>query len=125
LQKCIPLSQSAAFPNRATERIFEQRSKPRAQNPEETSMPVIQKTNPKPAAELEGIPPELRWTNGAAKPDVEALLARIAQLEAQVARKSTLTLKVSEKGAVSLHGMGRFPVTLFGQQLAESLGYGR
>jgi hypothetical protein len=27
-----------------------------------------------------------------------------------------LTLKVSEKGAVSLYGMGRFPVTLYKEQ---------
>jgi len=27
-----------------------------------------------------------------------------------------LSLKVSEKGAVSLHGMGRFPVTLYKEQ---------
>ena len=67
------------------------------------------------------IPPMLDRRNGAAKPDVDALLARIAQLEAQVARKSTLTLKVSEKGAVSLYGMGRFPVTLFGQQWLKVL----
>jgi hypothetical protein len=65
--------------------------------------------------------PDALKRNGAAKPaDVEALL-RIAQLEAQVARKSTLTLKVSEKGAVSLYGMGRFPVTLFGQQWRKVL----
>lgn len=48
---------------------------------------------------------------------LEAALARIAQLEA--AAKSSerkLSLKVSEKGAVSLYGMGRFPVTLYGTQ---------
>lgn len=32
---------------------------------------------------------------------------------------STLTLKVSEKGAVSLYGMGKFPVTLYGEQWAK------
>jgi hypothetical protein len=30
--------------------------------------------------------------------------------------KGGLTLKVSEKGAVSLYGMGRFPVTLYKEQ---------
>jgi hypothetical protein len=29
---------------------------------------------------------------------------------------STLRLKVSEKGAVSVYGMGRFPVTLYKEQ---------
>jgi hypothetical protein len=31
-------------------------------------------------------------------------------------KPSGLTLKVSEKGAVSLYGMGRFPVTLYKEQ---------
>jgi hypothetical protein len=55
--------------------------------------------------------------------DVQALLARIAELEQQVAQKTnrTLTLKVSEKGAVSLYGLGRFPVTLFGGQWLKVL----
>jgi hypothetical protein len=75
-------------------------------------MAILQsKTKP----ELEGIPPMLQ-RNGAAKPDVDALLARIAQLEAQVAAKGTLTFKVSEKGALSIYGMGRFPVSLYREQ---------
>ena len=48
---------------------------------------------------------------------LEAALARIAQLEATAkASERKLSLKVSEKGAVSLYGMGRFPVTLYGTQ---------
>ena len=49
-------------------------------------------------------------------PDMTAMAARIAQLEAQLASASApraLTLKVSEKGALSVYGMGRFPVTLY------------
>lgn len=42
------------------------------------------------------------------------LLAIIANMQKASERK--LTLKVSEKGAVSLYGMGRFPVTLYGTQ---------
>lgn len=43
---------------------------------------------------------------------------RIAELEAMVAklkaaRQGKLTLKVSDKGAVSVYGMGRWPVTLY------------
>lgn len=45
--------------------------------------------------------------------DVQAL---IAALQAKADKPRTLSLKVSEKGAVSLYGMGRFPVTLYGQQ---------
>lgn len=50
----------------------------------------------------------------------EQLIAMVAGLQAQSQRK--LTLKVSEKGAVSLYGMGRFPVTLYGQQWERLLG---
>ena len=44
----------------------------------------------------------------------EELEAMVARFQASSQRK--LTLKVSEKGAVSLYGMGRFPVTLYGSQ---------
>jgi hypothetical protein len=47
-------------------------------------------------------------------PALAAALARIAQLEAAAkSAERKLTLKVSEKGALSLYGMGRFPVTLY------------
>lgn len=42
--------------------------------------------------------------------------AYIASLQAKASAPRALTLKVSEKGAVSLYGMGRFPVTLYGSQ---------
>ena len=42
--------------------------------------------------------------------------AYIASLQAKAAAPRTLSLKVSEKGAVSLYGMGRYPVTLYGSQ---------
>jgi hypothetical protein len=81
-------------------------------------------TTTKTTAKLDdGIPAILdRRTNGAGKPDVDALLAKIAELEAKVARKSTLVLKVSEKGAVSLYGLGRFPLTLYAEQWRKVLG---
>ena len=44
----------------------------------------------------------------------EELEAMVSRMQASSQRK--LTLKVSEKGAVSLYGMGRFPVTLYGSQ---------
>ena len=47
---------------------------------------------------------------------LETLRARIAELEAEVAvakAPKPVKLKVSEKGAVSLYGLGRFPVTLY------------
>lgn len=51
-----------------------------------------------------------------AEPTVAELLARIEALQAQVAKGASpraLTLKVSEKGALSIYGLGRFPITLY------------
>lgn len=45
------------------------------------------------------------------------MAARIAELEAQLAKKTPSgSIKVSVKGAVSYYGLGRFPVTLYGEQ---------
>lgn len=52
--------------------------------------------------------------------DHAELVALVLAQQAQSQRK--LTLKVSEKGAVSLYGMGRFPVTLYGEQWERLLG---
>jgi hypothetical protein len=48
------------------------------------------------------------------KAELERLRAENAKLKSKDA--AGLSLKVSEKGAVSLYGMGRFPVTLYKQQ---------
>jgi hypothetical protein len=53
------------------------------------------------------------------EPTKEELLARIAELESEAAKKKntgSISFKVSEKGAVSVYGMGRFPVTLYYEQ---------
>ena len=57
----------------------------------------------------------------------EDMKAEIEKLRAENERlknkgTSRLTLKVSEKGAVSLYGVGRFPVTLYKEQWAKVLG---
>lgn len=49
------------------------------------------------------------------------LLAKIEAMQSEndrlrKAATSKITLKVSDKGAVSLYGMGRFPVTLYRTQ---------
>jgi hypothetical protein len=54
---------------------------------------------------------------------VEALQKRIAELEAAQRNGRSLSLKVSEKGAVSCYGLGRFPVTLYGQQWLRLLDF--
>jgi len=49
------------------------------------------------------------------KAELERLRAENEKLK--MSKNSTgLSLKVSEKGAVSLYGMGRFPVTLYKEQ---------
>lgn len=48
------------------------------------------------------------------KAELERLRAENAKLKTK--DKGGITLKVSEKGAVSLYGMGRFPVTLYKEQ---------
>lgn len=56
------------------------------------------------------------------EPTKEELLARIAELEKAQKRSGSLSFKVSEKGAVSVYGMGRFPVTLYYEQWNRLLG---
>jgi hypothetical protein len=59
----------------------------------------------------------------------EQMLAEMARLRAEnealrakpVAR---VTMKVSEKGALSLYGMGRFPVTMYKEQWLRVLAMG-
>ena len=46
----------------------------------------------------------------------EQMAARIAELEGRLAKGGSLSFKVSEKGAVSVYGLGRFPVTLYLEQ---------
>lgn len=56
---------------------------------------------------------------GALKAELERLRAENAALKARTARG--VTLKVSEKGAVSVYGLGRFPVTLYKEQWVRLL----
>jgi hypothetical protein len=53
----------------------------------------------------------------------EQMAARIAELEGQLTKNSTLSFKVSEKGAVSVYGLGRFPVTLYFEQWHKLLAH--
>ena len=55
--------------------------------------------------------------------DVQAELARLkAENERlQKQQESPLRLKVSAKGALSVYGLGRFPVTLYKEQWARLL----
>ncbi|HKV53828.1 MAG TPA: hypothetical protein VJN94_04220 [Candidatus Binataceae bacterium] len=51
----------------------------------------------------------------------EQMAARISELEARLAKGGTFRFKVSEKGAVSVYGLGRFPVTLYVEQWEKLL----
>lgn len=53
--------------------------------------------------------------------ELERLRAENQALKSKPSRGS-LSLKVSEKGAVSLYGLGRFPVTLYKEQWLKLLG---
>ena len=50
--------------------------------------------------------------------DVQAELARLRAENERLkqAGRGKLSMKVSEKGALSVYGMGRFPVTLYKEQ---------
>jgi len=56
----------------------------------------------------------------------EDLLAQLEALKAENERlkqkkNSAISMKVSEKGAVSVYGLGRFPVTLYQEQWMKLL----
>lgn len=53
------------------------------------------------------------------KAELERLKAENERLKQRSAR--AISLKVSEKGAVSLYGLGRFPVTLYKEQWGRIL----
>jgi hypothetical protein len=56
--------------------------------------------------------------------DLQAELDRLRAENDRLKNKTVrgLSLKVSEKGAVSLYGIGRFPVTLYKEQWLKVLG---
>lgn len=59
--------------------------------------------------------------------EVKALRERLAAIEAEnaalkAASASRISLRVSDKGAISLYGIGQFPVTLYLEQWEKVLG---
>ncbi len=51
------------------------------------------------------------------KAELERLRAENERLkQGSAAKKGEISLKVSQKGAVSVYGLGRFPVTLYREQ---------
>jgi hypothetical protein len=56
------------------------------------------------------------------KAELERLRAENEALKTKKSSSGTLSMKVSEKGALSVYGMGRFPVTLYKEQWLKLLG---
>lgn len=56
------------------------------------------------------------------KAELDRLRAENEALKNKSPGKGTLSMKVSEKGALSIYGMGRFPVTLYKEQWLKLLG---
>ncbi len=56
--------------------------------------------------------------------DLKAELERLRRENAALKKGAAtgVTMKVSEKGALSIYGMGRFPVTLYKEQWLKLLG---
>jgi hypothetical protein len=53
--------------------------------------------------------------------DVTAELERLRAENARLKQRPAGSLRVSQKGAVSLYGLGRFPVTLYKEQWSRLL----
>jgi hypothetical protein len=56
------------------------------------------------------------------KAEIERLNAENENLKNKKTTEGSLSMKVSEKGALSIYGMGRFPVTLYKEQWLKLLG---
>lgn len=56
------------------------------------------------------------------KAELERLKAENAALKSKKGAGGSISMKVSEKGALSIYGMGRFPVTLYKEQWTKLLG---
>jgi len=54
--------------------------------------------------------------------ELERLRAENQRLKQQGTKAGSLSFRVSEKGAVSVYGLGRFPVTLYQEQWDKLLG---
>ncbi len=55
------------------------------------------------------------------KAEIERLKAENDALKNKKSSSGSLSFKVSEKGALSVYGMGRFPVTLYKEQWMKLL----
>ena len=63
----------------------------------------------------------MKENNDDMKAELERLRAENEALKNKKPGRGVLTMKVSEKGALSVYGMGRFPVTLYKEQWLKLL----
>jgi hypothetical protein len=63
----------------------------------------------------------LKLTEDELKAEIERLRAENEALKTGP-KRGVLSLKISEKGALSVYGLGRFPVTLYKEQWLKLLG---
>jgi hypothetical protein len=56
------------------------------------------------------------------KTEIERLTAEKKSVKNRKSTEESISMKVSEKGALSIYGMGRFPVTLYKEQWLKLLG---
>jgi hypothetical protein len=73
---------------------------------------------------MPGISPSDPTGGAMSDEDMKAELERLRSENAALKKgpSSNVRMKVSEKGAVSVYGMGRFPVTLYKEQWLKLLG---
>jgi len=68
---------------------------------------------------VEGVPSKV---GAALEDELARLRAENQELRTKAASRTSISMKVSEKGALSVYGLGRFPITLYGQQWLRLLG---
>ena len=69
-------------------------------------------------AQLDALP-----TGTSLQQELIRLQAENAALKAAKSAPKSLSIKVSEKGAISIYGLGRFPVTLYRTQMERLIGH--
>jgi len=58
-----------------------------------------------------------------AQEELDYYKAENEKLKAEAVKNSKLSMKISEKGALSVYGLGRFPVTLYKEQWKRLFDY--
>jgi hypothetical protein len=91
-------------------------------------MATVSKTTAKPSVDALAILPNSTGQRSAQGNgvDIQTLMAQLQALQAEnerlkAAKARAVTMKVSEKGAVSIYGMGRFPMTAYASQWQKVL----